>query len=240
MGADDIDDKTRADLQRWFGKDQQPKEPQAKDLLADRKALEEVVDAATRAELERWFGLPSFTELEEKAAAETERPEVAAARERREQATANVDPAMLERLRARAEADLIPVRAAPKMHLRDDVAMIDLVRVESMAIAIAEPRERELPEELRDDLNDCTPQALLRDLHRSESEFEKTFEVIDMAAEQRFDIVEAVDSAMKANWKLPPLGVSPATEARDLYRELRKLRKLPVKDIPAPNRRHKE
>lgn len=247
MGADDIDPKTRADLQRWFGKggdksEEAPAkpEPQAKDLLADKKALEEVVDAATRAELERWFGLPSFTELAEKVP-EEERPEVVAARARREQATANVDPHLLEALNKRFEPDkLVPVRTPIKMVLRNDVARIDLDRVESMAAAIADPREREISEELRDDLNDCTPQALLRDLHRPESDFEKTFEVVDMAAEQRFDIVEAVDSAMKANWKLPPLEVSPVTEARDLYRELRSLRKLPTKDIPAPNRRHKE
>src|SRR6202012_2251955 len=130
----------------------------------------------------------------------------------------NVDPQLVEAHRKRVEVEMIPARPPVKLQLRDSIAMMDLVNVEPPAAAIAEPRERELPEELRDGLNDCTPQALLRDLHRPESFYEKQFEIVDMAAEQRMDIVAEVDAAMRASWKLPPLGVSPATEARELYR----------------------
>jgi hypothetical protein len=212
--------------------------PKVKDLLADTAKLAEVVDAATRAELEKWFGLPSFDQLAERGIV-AEDPEMVAAREQRERAIAAVEPALLEALRVRAEREILPVRAAPPLHARD-IAMIDLDRVERMHVAIAEPRARELPPELEDDLKECTPQALLRDLHRSEDTFDKTFEMVDMAAAQRFDIVAEVASVMSTSWKLPPLGQLPSIEGRGLLAELRRLRRTPSTDIPTPNRRLKD
>ena len=207
-----------------------PKVPTVKDLLEDRKALEAVVDAATRAELERWFGLPSFTELEEKGLAPAvEDPDMVKAREQREQAIAAVDPAFLDVLAGRAFREMIPVRRGVELRLKESVSLIDLAHVESMAAAIADPRERELPEQIRDDLNECTPQALLRDLHRSEEEFSKLFDMVDMAAEQRFDIVAEVRDAMKTRWTLPPLDFAPVREARRTYAELKVLRSLSVR-----------
>jgi len=100
----------------------------------------------------------------------------------------------------------------------------------------AEPREVEISEELRDDLKECTPQALLRDLHRPELMFEKLFEVIDIAAEQKFDIVAEVDAAMKMNLKLPPLGLSPFEEERRLLVQDRANRRLPWTTIKLRNR----
>jgi hypothetical protein len=94
-----------------------------------------------------------------------------------------------------------------------DHGMLDRV------MTIAEPREVEIPEALTDDLKDCTPQALLRDLHRPESFFDKTFEIVDAAAEQRLDIVAEVKSAMRTSWKLTGFGPGEKT-ALDESREL--------------------
>ena len=215
--------------------DDEPKGPRVKDLLAGDAKLADVVDAATRAELEKWFGLPSFDQLAERGEV-IEDPEMVAARERRERAIAAVEPALLDELRVRAERELIPVRTPPAFHADRQVALIDLERIERMHVAIAEPRDRELPPELEDDLRECTPQALLRDLHRSEDMFDKTFEVVDMAAAQRFDIVAEVASAMSTSWRLPPLSLLPSVEGRALMAELRQLRRTPTTDIPTPNR----
>jgi hypothetical protein len=70
-------------------------------------------------------------------------------------------------------------------------------------------------------MRDVTPQALLRDLHRPELPFEKQFELVDHGAELRRDIVAEIETAMATDWKLPPLGVSPWHEARQLLAELR-------------------
>jgi len=212
--------------------------PKVKDLLADTARLADVVDAATRAELERWFGLPSFDQVAERVPA-AEDPEMVAAREQRERAIAAVEPGLLQLLQMRAEREVLPVRPEPRLHARD-IAMIDLAHIERMHVAIAEPRDRELPPQIEDDLRECTPQALLRDLHRSEDMFDKTFEMVDMAAAQRFDIVAEVASVMSTSWKLPPLGQLPSIEGRGLLAELRRLRRTPSTDIPTPNRRLKD
>src|SRR5512140_604067 len=176
-------------------------EPKVKELLAGA-SLERVVDEATQRELEKWFQLPSFDQAAEAAPAGAEDPEVAEVRERRARACAQVDPALLERIRVRTEVTpetLLTFEAKIDVHVREDVPLFDYAMAEK-GYAIAEPREVEISDERKDDLRECTPQALLRDLHRPETEFEKTFEVIDMAAEQRLDIVAEVNSAMATNW----------------------------------------
>jgi hypothetical protein len=208
----------------------------------DDKKVKDLIDAATRAELEKWFGLPSFEQLGDQAPEPpAENPDVAAVQERREKALAAVDPAMVEAHRRRVESpdDLIQFKPMIDIHVDPDVAFLDLAMIDRQH-TIAEPREVDIPHELQDDLHDCTPQALLRDLHRPELDFEKTFEVVDMAAEQRFDIVAAVKEAMRTSWKLPPLGRSPFTEARELLTELRIERRQPWTDIKMPNRRVSE
>lgn len=191
----------------------------------DDKKVKDLIDAATRAELEKWFGLPSFTEVAEGAAqpaAPVEDPDVVAVRERRERAIAAVDPAMLEAHRRRVEPpdDLIKFKPVIDVHIDPEVALFDHGMVDRAA-SIAEPREVELSEQLLDDLKECTPQALLRDLHRPELDFEKTFEVVDMAAEQRLDVVAAVAEAMSTRWTLPPVEVSSWREGRAVLAELR-------------------
>ena len=206
--------------------------------------VKDFIDAATRAELERWFGLPSFEVAAEKGEApKPEDPDVIKVREQREKAIAAVDPALLEALRARFEdkgESLIRFQSTLSLRVDPDLALFDYAMVERQA-SIADPREVEISEELRDDLKDCTPQALLRDLHRPEIDFDKTFEIIDMSAEQRLDIVAEVKAAMGTNWKLPPLEELPFKEACTLVAEVVALRRTPwpalVLSQNLPNRR---
>jgi hypothetical protein len=205
------------------------------------KKVKELIDAATRAELERWFGLPSYQELADRGITPPEPPpedpEMIAVRERRDQALAAVDPALIEAHRRRTDPPPDLIRFKPLIDVRVDpsIALLDLSMIEHQH-TVAEPRQRELSMELQDDLHDCTPQALLRDLHRPELDFNKTFEVVDMAAGQRFDIVAAVAEAMRTRWTLPPFGPTPLQQARTLLRELRDDRHAPWTDIKIPSK----
>jgi hypothetical protein len=211
------------------------KDPKVKALIESGAPLTEVVDAATAEALQRWFGLPSFESLPPPTPDDAE---IAAVLERRAKAIAAVDPALVELLVRRHgspdamlqfKADL-EVRVDPSC-ARTDYTMVD------RTIAFSEPREVDIPAALQDDLRECTPQALLRDLHRAELAFDKVFELVDMAAEQRFDIVAVVNEAMAANWKLPALGGSPFHEGVRLMAEAAAIRRTPPTDIPRPNRR---
>ncbi|MEO6775160.1 MAG: hypothetical protein ABI467_19505 [Kofleriaceae bacterium] len=209
-----------------------------KQLLAGEASLDDIVDAATQAELQRWFERPSFQQV----AAQTSGPandELDQAIERRDKALAAIDPALLERIRVRTEVrpqTLLRHTWHLDLHIDPDLALIDAAMAER-GHQIAEPREVEISEALKDDLKDCTPQALLRDLHRSERVFEKVFEVVDMAAEQRFDIVAEVDQAMRMNLKLPPLAIAPFEEERLLLLEDRATRRRPWTDLRRPRER---
>jgi hypothetical protein len=209
----------------------------------DRKAKDVVageLDPAARAELERWFGLPSFDQLAARGIEVEEDPEFAVVRERKDRAMAAVDPALLEALRKRAEPPDDLIKFVPSIEVRVDpsIALLDTTMIEA---SIAEPREVEISESLRDDLRDCTPQAILRDLHRPETDFDKIFEVIDIAAELTLDVVATVRSAMATSWKLPPLMGSPLIEAQAVLAELIRDRRQPwgpqLAARPLPNRR---
>jgi hypothetical protein len=222
-----------------------PEDPTVKDLLAGRP-LDEVVDDATRRELEKWFALPSFSELEAKGAELPDDPELAAARERRAKAIEAVDPALLETIRVRYEDNtesLIRFEAKLDVHVDPDLALLDLAMLERVH-TVADPREVERPEVIGDDLKDVTPQALLRDLHRPETDFTKELEIVDFAAQQRFDIVAEVEQVMKTSWKLPPLGRSPFVECRELVDEVRRERRRSwpalIRELKLPNRRVQE
>jgi hypothetical protein len=205
--------------------------------------VKDILDAASQADLERWFGLPSFEQLAETsqiAEPAVDDPEMVAARERRDRALACVEPALLESLHRRAEPEVIRFESTIELHVDPSIALVDLGMVDR-AYVIAEPREVPIPEQLQDDLHDCTPQAILRDLHRPELDFEKTFEVVDYAAEQRMDIVAMVTEAMATSWKLPPLEGSPFREARGIFAsfhaELRQSWAALLAAQPLPNRR---
>jgi hypothetical protein len=182
----------------------------------DDPKVKQLLNPATEADLARWFSLPSFQELPEEAQPVPEDKDMAAKVERRDRALAAVDPALLESLRMRNEvkpATLIRFEAKIDVHVDEQLPMFD-ERMVQRAASIAEPREVEISDELRDDLKECTPQALLRDLHRAEFDFDKTFEWVDHLAELRLDIVSEVATAMATNWKLPPLAASPLVEGR--------------------------
>ena len=205
-----------------------------KDLLEG--GIEDVVDEATRAELERWFGLPSFEELEAKGEEKKpEDPDIAAVKERRAKALDSIDPALVEQVGARYEGKgerLIQFWPKLEVHVDPDVALFDQVMLAKVSV-VADPREIERPEDIEDDLKDCSPQAILRDLHRPETDFRLELEIVDIAAEQKLDIVAEVDKAMKTSWKLPPLGRSPFIESRELVDAARRERSQKWADIPA-------
>lgn len=217
-------------------------DPRAKELLTG-KPLEEMVDAATAAELARWFGLPSFQQVDEgEVKLPAEDPEMLAVRERRAKAIAAVDPALLEAHRRRVEATegLLKFEATIDVCVDLDLPLFDADMAERRS-GLAEPREVERPEDLSDALAECTPQALLRDLHRPELMFDKEFEVVDVAAEQKLDAVAAVREAIATSWKLPELGDPSGVAIRRIMGEVRAERDAPWIDIPRrahlPNRR---
>lgn len=196
----------------------------------DDPKVKEMIDAVTQRELEKWFGLPSYTQLaEEKPAAFEADPEVKAVIERRDRALAAVDPALLETIRLRTDADpdrILVFDYAIETRVAETFGAVDARLVERGG-AIAEPREVEISDDLKDDLRDCTPQALLRDLHRPELDFDKQFEIVDFAAEQRMDIVAEVRAAMATSWTLPDLDGSPLVESKRILAELRAERQRP-------------
>jgi hypothetical protein len=199
-----------------------------KQLLDGDKSMADVVDLATQRELQKWFELPSFEQVGAQQPI-AEDPEFVEGRERRAKACAAVDPVFLELIHVRTEVTpetLLHNTFHIDVHIDPSIVQFDIDAVERQ-LQHAEPREVEISEELKDDLKDCTPQALLRDLHRPERMFEKLFEVIDIAAEQKLDIVAEVDAAMKMNLKLPPLGLSPFEEERRLLVQDRANRRLP-------------
>ncbi|HUJ62648.1 MAG TPA: hypothetical protein VLX92_29300 [Kofleriaceae bacterium] len=227
--------------------DEPPRDPTVKDLLTGTP-LDDVVDAATRAELERWFGLPSFTELDEQGAAPPPPPdeELEQLLARRAAATAAVDHALLEAIYARIDLDPVRfIKFTPQIdvRVRDDVALLDIAMIDRAA-SIADPREVEISDELKEDLKDLTPQALLRDLHRPELDFEKQFEIVDVAVERRFNLAEEVTAVMRGRWTLPPAERSAMAVSSDVLAETRALRRRKwvevFAELPLPNRRVRE
>jgi hypothetical protein len=178
----------------------------------DRKA-KDVIDAATQRDLERWFGLPTYTQLaDEGKQAQVPTPEIdpemAAVIERRDKALANVDPLLLEALYARyanPEAIIVFEKTIDVKVAETDFGAVDEQLVQRTNV-IAEPREYEPSDELRDDMKECTPQALLRDLHRPEKYFDKELVRPDLEEEglAPIDVVKEVQTAMTTRWTLPP------------------------------------
>ncbi|MGE0867667.1 MAG: hypothetical protein AB7P03_03835 [Kofleriaceae bacterium] len=214
-------------------------DPKVKQLL-DRRAPHDV------AELEKLFSLPSFQQLEEASTPPPppEHPEAVASRQRRERVLAAVDPALVEshRQRAVAAADrMYTFKASIDVRVDPSLASLDLGMVERRHAAL-EPRLVELPPEIEDDLRECTPQALLRDLHRPELEFDKQFEMTE--TRERVDARATVAGVMTTRWKVSPAERSSASEARDLYRELRSIHRTSWVEVVTagmlPNRRVRE
>jgi len=194
------------------------KDPTVKELLGNRGQLEEVVDAATAAQLARWFAQPAT-----EAPPREDDPEMVEARERRAKAIANVDPRFVDELYARHDVppDLV------KFEQTIDVTVADIAVFDDKMIdrTWPEPREVEISEDLRDDLKDCTPQALLRDLHRVETYFSKELELIDFASEARVIASDIVAEVMGTSWTVARFALTAWEEGHVVLDQVRAERK---------------
>ncbi|HSD90168.1 MAG TPA: hypothetical protein VLB44_21705 [Kofleriaceae bacterium] len=214
----------------------------------DRKA-KDFIDAATQRDLERWFGLPSFTQLQDEgktveAPTAAMDPEMAAVIARRDKALAAVDPALLEDIIGRHDIepeDVLLFDAQLEVHVDAKFGVVDEVLL-ARAAAIADPREYELSDELKDDMRECTPQALLRDLHRSERDFDKAFEIVDAMEEARVDVVGEVKTAMTTTWRMPRPEAPPLDESKRIWQDVKARRQVPWTDYlrSLPNRKTRE
>jgi hypothetical protein len=218
----------------------------------DRKAKEAVVDLATQRDLERWFGLPSFTQLDEEgktpqAPTSGMDPEMAAVIERRDKALANIDPVFLESIYARhddAPEDVLVFEKKIDVRIAEtDFGAVDEQLVQRAGL-IAEPREYELSDELKDDMKECTPQAMLRDLHRPEKYFDKQLEYPDLAEAglEPVDAVKETRTAMTTRWAMPKPEEPALVEAERQWNAVRSERRRSWLDyLPAlPNRTVRE
>lgn len=200
----------------------------------DDPKVKQLLNPASPEDLARWFSLPSFQEVAERPKPqEVIDEEMQAVIARRDKALASVDPAFVEALRLRNEERplaLVKFKAMIDVRVDEKFGTLDEAMIERAA-SIAEPREVEISEDLRDDMKDCTPQALLRDLHRAEFDFDKTFELVDVAADLRMDIVAEVSTAMATSWKLPELGVSPVIESTAIIDGVRAQRSRPWTEL---------
>jgi len=216
----------------------------------DRKA-KDLIDAGTQRDLERWFGLPSFTQLQDEGKAplpptEDIDPEIQAVIDRRNKALENVDPVFLEGIYARHDVkpeDVILFEKTIDIRIAEEnFGAIDDELVQR-AGAIAEPREYELSEDLRDNMKECTPQAMLRDLHRPEKYFDKQLEIRDSLESERVDIVNEIKVAMTTRWTVASDKTAPVLEeAERQWAAVRSERRRNwLEYLPAlPNRRVSE
>lgn len=211
-------------------------EPTIKELLAGAQ-LSDDLDAETKQRIEKWLQASSPRQVE--ATPEPIDEQIRAIQERRARACAAVDPAFVAKIERQYEiapASLIKFQILLDIGLRDDMPMFHYSMIDQLSV-IAEPREYELPEEMRDELRITSPQALLRDLHRVERDFVPTFDIVDIAESQRLDIVAAVSDAMSTCWTLPPLGPSPFKQEHALLEQDRTcIYRSPWISIRMPNR----
>ncbi|MCA9674934.1 MAG: hypothetical protein H6708_34705 [Kofleriaceae bacterium] len=166
-------------------------EPKVRDLLRrDDAAQPDAIDPLTMARLADWFEVPSFAQLAEQGLAamapppDAERPEASAASEiqaRRREALRHVDPAMVARLTRHEDlADAVRPAPPPTSAAERPILCFDETRVPP-ALDLDDLPEVQRSVELERDLEACTPQAFLRDLHRPEKDFyihyESPFEI---------------------------------------------------------------
>lgn len=208
---------------------------------ADDPKVKDLLDPATRAQLERWFSLPSFEQLADRGVVPAEPPppedpEAAAQLERRAAAIEAADPTLLAEIAARAERSGDAIRPLPPLASPSDrpIALFDAAMAELRTIA--EPRDYERAMWIEDDLKDCTPQALLRDLHRPELLFDKVFERFDPEAQARFNAIAAVAEAMATRWQNLDFPMYATALARDALSEVRTTLGQPWAELPIQRR----
>jgi hypothetical protein len=116
------------------------------------------VDPADAAALQRWFSLPSGSSNPAAMFAPPD-PEVIAAQEKRRAAVlAAIDPALCDRVANRfvAHAERFTFTARIDVRLDPDITMVDQTQFGRQAW-LAEVREVEIPDQLREDLRECVP-----------------------------------------------------------------------------------
>lgn len=193
--------------------DDDDKDPKVKALVArdPSQPLDQLVDAATAAQLERWFGLPSFAQVEAGEVAAPPEPEVdefAEVRERRAKLLAEVDQELVARIERRHTPPEDLFKFTPDLEPLE----VTLTRFDSTAEGkgIADERWYERSDDIISALEENAPQALLRDLHRLETEFPRSWNNTDddwdaeKPAPEPFlpDLVSLVDGLMKVRYKL--------------------------------------
>jgi len=200
----------------------------------DNRKVKDLLDPATRAELERWFRIPSFEQVADGAApaAEPDDPALAEYRKRVAEALAAIDPEVLASYERRLELAGTIIKPEPPPPVVPNISRLDLSMI---ARTVAEPRDYTRSEMIEDDLRDCTPQALLRDLHRPDVIFDKVFEV-DPDAAKRFDGTAVVEQAMATDWRLRQFPVLAHADGRTAFEELRAERRQPWAALKLPNR----
>lgn len=208
----------------------------------NEKKVKELVESASRADLERWFGLPSYEALAEQGVhpePPPEDPRSAERRKRQDTALAAVDPALLEAHRRRTDKLAQTMKPVPEVALHVDLSIVQLdTAMIAQRGAIAEPREVVRPPDIDDAVrDDCTPQALLRDLHRPELYFSRELQRVDLMESYRLDVAANIDEVMATSSKLPPRGTPLFDEGYALLQELRAERNQPWTDIEMPRRR---
>jgi hypothetical protein len=188
--------------------------------------------------------MPSFEKLEDEGKAPPlTSPEEAADLEKRAETLAAVSDWMLAGLDYRHHHawDLIMFKPMIDLCIDPEMPMFDDARLARLRVN-GEIREVERPGDIEAQLADQTPQALLRDLHRSEETFEKQFEVrAEEVAELTVNATVEVRTAMATSWKLPNLGDPPGVALRKIFAQVREDLHVPWADIPTtvelPNRR---
>jgi hypothetical protein len=198
--------------------DDDDKDPKVKTLVErDPSApLDRFVDAATAAQLERWFGLPSFAQVEdgEVALAPPPEDEFKEVREKRRLLLEQVDMDLVDSIERRnIPRDILVFSPTLEPKESKKVTLVDTDYIEQRA-SIADERWFERPGDVVDALAESTPQALLRDLHRLETEFSRSWSNNDddwMNPDRPepepylVDIVKKIDAIMRVRYKMEPV-----------------------------------
>jgi len=204
------------------GLDERLGDMRAGELLAKRPdELQEELDPETIAQLARWFGLPSFTELAEQ---EAESAQDAAWREKREKIEAAADPALMAHLGelSRVGDGLRQITGSVAVHVEAPIECLDPTFSERFG-AVADAREIEIPWEIEDELKQCTPQAILRDLHRPEENFFAQMELQEPPAMPPSDAMREIREIMTTSFHFAP-PASTSARIRTAQEDLRWMR----------------
>jgi len=176
-------DEPRADEPR--ADEPRADEPRAKDVVTRPRAeLEEAMDPATLARLASWFDRPSAIVVAEQEAVDAEELEFREQLARRAQASAAVDPALVEAILRRQETlrRAVPPVVPPELTV-DESILLPLVVSQLDRVSAEEPPSDELYFQQPSDVEQIlaqhnAPQAILRDLFRPATDFELRMEPV--------------------------------------------------------------